>query len=252
MLAVTEAGATVSGSAVGGARKSLGRVGAPYGQYLLDDVLAGRVQAKLYVLLNTWTLSAAERAQLREATRGAVVVECYHGPEPVRSTPPPEGPASFVLQPITPQSAWASPTEAGRKLGLAGPWGVQGKVDPLFTPTDAVAGEILATYPNGSPAVALRRSHDGASLFVGVPALTSELLRSAARVAGVHLFTEQDCNVYANGPFIAIHADHDGPIDLDTGKTGAVTDLLTGKILAQSGKWRLDLHRGETRLLRCE
>jgi beta-galactosidase len=46
-----------------------------------------------------------------------------------------------------------------------------------------------------------------------------ELLRLAARKAGVHLYTQTDCNVYANGPIVALHASHDGPIIVNTAIT---------------------------------
>ena len=104
-------------------------------------------------------------------------------------------------------------------------------VTPLFAAADASPSEILATYPDGSAAVALRQSHGGQSLFVGAPGLTSELLRLAARKAGVHLYTQTDCNVYANGPIVALHASQDGPITLDTGRRGPVHDALTGDLV---------------------
>jgi hypothetical protein len=76
----------------------------------------------------------------------------------------------------------------------------------LFAAADASPLETLATYPDGSAAVALRQAHGGQSLFVGAPGLTSELLRLAARKTGVHLCTQTDCNVYAIGPIVALHA----------------------------------------------
>jgi len=45
----------------------------------------------------------------------------------------------------------------------------------------------------------------------------------------VHLFTETDCNVYANGPFVALHASQDGSLPLNVGQSKPVTDLLTGQ-----------------------
>ncbi|MCX7827311.1 MAG: beta-galactosidase, partial [Verrucomicrobiae bacterium] len=77
MCRVAPAGTQVTRPCVYEARAPLGRMGAPYGQYLLDDVLAGRVKAKLYVLLNAWSLSAAERAKLLKVTRGSAKVWCY-------------------------------------------------------------------------------------------------------------------------------------------------------------------------------
>ena len=52
MLRVAAGGQTVTVPGVYEVRRPLGRMGTPYGQYLQDDVLAGRVQAKLFVLLH--------------------------------------------------------------------------------------------------------------------------------------------------------------------------------------------------------
>ena len=112
--------------------------------------------------------------------------------------------------------------------------------------------EILATYPDGSAAVALRQTRDGQSLFVGAPGLTSELLRLAARKAGVHLYTQTDCNVYANGPIVAVHASQDGPIALDTGHRGQVTDAMTGDLVGSGPRVELSMKKGDTRVLRCK
>ena len=157
----------------------------------------------------------------------------------------------FDLQPVAGAKAWAEPTAAGRKLGLSAGCGVRQSVQPLFAAVDATADETLATYADGSAAVALRRSADGASLFVGTPGLTSELLRLAAREAGVHLFTPSDCNVYGNGPFLTLHASEDGTLLVDTGTAGAVTDLLTGQSVGHGPQLALPLKKGETRVLRC-
>jgi hypothetical protein len=87
-------------------------------------------------------------------------------------------------------------------------------------------------------------------LFVGAPGLTSELLRLAARKAGVHLYTQTDCNVYANGPIVALHAAQDGPVTLDTGHRGQVRDALTGVLVGKGPAVALPMKKGETRVLR--
>ena len=253
MLRLAEGAALVTGPCVSDARRPLGRMGAPYGQYLLDDVAAGRVPAKVYVFLNAWCLSAAERTSLRRATRGRTHVWCYApglydddqvSPAAMRSL------TGFSLQPVTPPQAWATPTAWGRALGLRQAFGVRGPVHPLFAAADAKPDEVLATYPGGSAAVALRRTADGPSLFVGAPGLTPELLRLAARAGGVHLFTTTDCHVYANGPFLVIHAAQAGPVSINTGKSGPLKDVLSGQVIGQGPQFAFPLSRGETRVLR--
>ena len=252
MRRVAEGGTTETGPGVYEARRPLGRLGAPYGQYLLDDVLTRRVNARLYVFLNAWALSAAERAQLRRATRGSVQVWCYApglfddnhaSPDAMQQL------TGFAFKPVTPQKAWATPTAVGQRLGLQ-PFGVNGPVKPLFAATDATDAETLARYPDGSAAIALRQTSDGVSLFVGVPGLTPELLRLAARKAGVHLFTQTDCNVYANGPFLALHGAQGGPITVNTGKKSVIYDVLTGAKVGVGPQLTLPLQHGETRVLR--
>ncbi|OJW16387.1 MAG: hypothetical protein BGO49_18745 [Planctomycetales bacterium 71-10] len=249
---IAAGGQVVSKPAVYDARAALARSGAPYGQYLIDDVIAGKVDAKLYVVLDAWSLTADQRSGLRRATRGKGAVWCYapgwfDGDEP--STPSMRELTGFDLTPSLAAKALAAPTAAGRALGLTRAFGVDRQVVPTFAATDARAGEILARYPDGSAAVALRDGGGpGFSLFAGAPGLTSELVRLAARKAGAHLYADVDCNVYANGPFVVLHASQDGPVTLrlPAGKS-QVVDALDGKPLASP---TLELRRGDTRILR--
>ncbi len=254
MLRVAAGGYAVTRPGVYEARSPLARTGAPYGQYLLDDVLARKVDARLYVFLNAWSLSAAQREGLLEATRGKARLWCYApgyfdewqaSPEAMRRL------TGFRLEPVSPEKAWATPTALGERLGLTAAFGLDRAVRPLFAATDAGPQEVLATYPDGSAAIALRLSDDGLSVFVGVPGLSSELLRLVARQAGVHLYTDVDCNVWANGPFLVLHAPADGDYSVDFGAPGPVTDMLAGRVIGQGPQLSLSLKRGETRVLRC-
>lgn len=239
-------------------RNELGRMGAPYGQYMEDDVLAGRVpDAKLYLFLTAWKLTAQERAQLRHQTQGKTCLWGYaagylDGDKP--SLDAMHELTGFKVAKITPQSSLVTPTPEGERLGLKAPFGAPrspNPLTPLFAVTDARQDEILATFPDGSAAVVMRRSADGVSIFCGTPALSAELLRLASDAAGVHLYTRTDAVVYANGPFLAIHGSTDGPLAIDTGRAGEVVDALTGAPLGSGPKIDLAIRKGQTRVLRC-
>jgi len=253
MLETSASAWTVTEPGIYQVRRSLGRTGAPYGQYLLDDVVRGRVQAKLFVFLNAWQLSRSQRETLRIRTRGALNVGCYapgmHDGNRTSLEAMHEL-TGFRLVRASPARAWATPTEAGRQLGLKTAFGVDAPVTPLFAASDASPAETLATYPDGSVAAALRQGRNGWSLFVGAPGLTSDLLRLAARKAGVHLYTQTDCNVYANGPIVTLHAVQDDTLTLGTGKRGRVRDALTGDAVGTGPQIGLSLKKGETRVLR--
>lgn len=253
MCHLSAEGSKVTRPGIYEARAPLGRLGAPYGQYLLDDVLAGRVRARLFVFLNAWCLTAEQRATLAKVTRGSVSIWCYapgYLDDDRISLEAMEQVTGFRFRATSIEKAWVKPTEAGQKRGLQHEFGAEGTIRPLLSVVAKKSDEVLATYPDGSAAVALRRSPDGLSMFVGVPRLTSELLRLAAREAHVHLFTETDCNVYANGSFLALHGSQDGPLDLNTGKPEPVRDFFTGEAIGQGPTLQLSLKRGETRVFR--
>jgi hypothetical protein len=254
MLCVADGGNVVTRPGIYEVRRALARTGTPYGQYLLDDVVARKVEARVYVFLNAWRLSAAERDGLLDATRGRARVWCYapgYFDEWQTSTEAMRRLTGFRLEAVSPGKAWATPTPQGERLGLSTAFGVDQPVRPSFAATDATADEVLATYPDGSAAVVLRRSDEGLSVFVGVPGLTSELLRIVAREAGAHLFTDRDCNLWANGAYLVLHAPADGEYPIDTGAPGPVTDMLTGQVIGQGPRLSLTLKRGETRVLKC-
>ena len=252
MLLTSASAWEVTSPGVAEVRAPLGRMGSPYGQYLLDDVEQGRVHASLVVFLNAWRLSAEQRKGILANTAGAARVWCYapgcfDGSQ--TSSDAMIDLTGFRLSRVSPAKAWANPTAAGELLGLHRAFGINAPVTPLFAASDATAAETLAVYPDGSAAVALRKTPSGWSLFVGAPGLTSELLRIAARKAGVHLFTETDCNIYANGPIIALHASEDGTVKLDTGRKAPVHDALTGEPIGKGPQIMLSMKKGETRVL---
>ena len=235
------------------ARAALGRCGAPYGQYLLDDVLVGRVPAKLQVFLSAWALTPAKRAALaHRRTTGSVRAWCYAPgylyPDRVDTAGIKEV-TGFEAKAAKVATAEATPTEAGKKLGLVAPWGPKQSIYPLFSVT-ASADETLATYGDGTPAVAVRRSEKGMDVFVGVPQLTPELIRGLAKVAGVHLFTEGKATVWAAEGYLSLQAHETGPLVLNTGRPGKVVDALDGKVLGDGPEVTLTLKKGEVRVIK--
>jgi hypothetical protein len=253
MRRVAAGGQRLTAPGVTLARIALGRCGAPFGQYLQDDVAAGKLNAKLYVFLTPWAKSAEQRAALRRATAGAGRIWCY---APGLYDGDHQNPAAmtelcgFRLAPVTPRPALAKVTTAGTALGLTNNLQADANTRPLFAAADATPDETLLAWPDGSAAVALRKLPDGPSLFVGVPGLNSELVRLMARLSGAHVYAAVDANVYANGPFVAVHAAADGPLRLELGGAGPVFDALGGEKVGEAPSLTLDLKKGETRVLR--
>lgn len=254
MMFVAEQGHLLTRPGVYEARGQLARIGAPFGQYLLDDVVAGRVNARLYVFLNAWSLSGKQRQGLLDATRGKTRVWCHapglfdgtvRRPQAMREL------TGFLLRPVSgAPEAWAEPTEAGRDQGLSHAFGTKQRLSPMFTVEPTPADTVLAAYANGEPAVAVREGPRGTDVFAGPPAPSTELLRLAARKAGVHFHTEGEYIVYANGPFVAVHApDKDSILIHSDRGPGELVDLVTGDSLGHGGHIVVPFGRGQTRVM---
>jgi beta-galactosidase len=234
-------------------RDPLARIGAPYGQYLMEDLLRGRINAKLLIILNAWLVSTSQHNDILKHTQGAACVWCYapgcydeHGanPEAMKRL------TGFSLQPVKPGNAYATPTAVGKRLGIKTSFGVNYPIEPLFAATDAKPEEILATYPDGSAAAAMRRTSRGLSLFLSPPGLTVDLLRMIAAKADVHLYADNECVVYANGPFIALHATKSGEVNVNTGNESEIRDAVSGLKLGKGPILRIPMTQGETKILK--
>ena len=241
-------------------RAAFGRSGAPYGQYMLRDVIAGNVPAKLQVFIAAWSLTPDQRRELRNSREpGVTRVWCYApgyllesdgtGRADVKAMSEVSG---FEHRALDIETAVATPTEAGKAMGIIEPWGLQTRIRPLFTIVPVEGDQVLATYSDGSPAVVVRTRKNATDVFSGVPAWTNQLVRALAKVAGVHLYTTVDANVWAAEGYLAIHTMSDGPLRVNTGKTAPVKDAFTGKIVGQGPSISLDVKAGETRVLRIQ
>lgn len=234
------------------ARAALGRSGAPYGQYLLGDAVAGRIPARLQFLLAAWSLAEAERDGLRTQRRpGTTRVWCYapgysdgtkRDPAFIRQT------CGFQVQPVELPDPIATPTDRGTELGLTGPWGQKVAIAPLFAAVPEAGDEVLATYADGSAALMVRTTPAGKDIFLGTPALTAGLVRACARLAGVHLYCEQNAAIWAAAGGMSVHAVQDGPLDLRFPDPIVLRDAISGETLGKGAVVTVPFRQGETRV----
>ncbi len=238
---------------IGNARTALGRSGTPYGQMMLQDVLSGTVDAPLQIFLSAWALTPQERHRLADTRPpGVTRVWCYAPgyilPEKT-DIPAMQQVSGFRHRPIELNTAVATPTDRGHQLGLTNPWGPDQPVRPLFS-VFARPEEVLATYSDGSPAVAMRERDDrGIDVFIGPPQITPEWVRALARLTDVHLYADDDASVWASKNYISVHAVQDPPLPFNSGVDQLVRDAITGKRISSVPKFTWALPAGDTRLL---
>jgi hypothetical protein len=141
---------------------------------------------------------------------------------------------------LSPSAAQNAPLSTTRKaLGLVGaPYGQYLLRDVALDLCPAKVLVVILSQAFGSEQRrhALQSAMRGRTIiWVDEKGVTTAVLRVACRTARVHLYTQTDAVVFANGPLIAVHAVKDGPV--------TITPKRGGKAVT------LSLRKGETRLL---
>ena len=255
ILAKGASGAT-SGPLIANGRIPLNRLGAPYGQYLQDDFVDGKTNAKLNVFLSAYALDGATRKKMKELSGRAGAIWCWapgyldldKGEYSLEAV---EELTGFKVKSAGDVSMQLKATKQGLDIGLPAEFGVKFSVTPTLSPIPKNGDRVLASYSNGLPAIVLRPGKYP-SLFCGGSTIPSVLYRHVARMAGVHLYTDKDANVYANGRYVAVSAAQDGELTLNVGASGKLWDEFASKSLGYGPKLKLKLFKGETRLIRIE
>ncbi|HPA18355.1 MAG TPA: beta-galactosidase [Verrucomicrobiae bacterium] len=234
-------------------RENLHRVGAPFGQYLLDDILGKRTNAKLNIFLAAWWLSADERAELKKATRGSANIWCWAPGYFDSGRPSPESVADLTGFDVKVMGegfkAHMKATADGLAIGLPATFGQPKPVAPLLSPRPRPGDSVLALFEDGSPAIVLRKGPEGISLLSAGTELPTPLVRHLARLAGVHLYCHGDANIFANGPLFAVHAPADGPIEIDLGRERAGRNVTTHERFTKRREFQMTLKKGQTQVL---
>lgn len=202
-------------------RAGLARMGAPYGQYLLSDVEARPLAAKLKIFLAAWYLPEERRTKLRRQMDedSGVKVWCWapgwltDGGADAAGI---ESTTGFKVRRIESGAAVVRATDEGLAAGLCSSFG-KGVAKPLFAVAELKDGDVVwARYPDGSPAIVVRRRGRGVDVFEGLPAaLPAEFLAACARIAGVHLYVKPNtATVWTGGGFLAVQPFEDSDFDV--------------------------------------
>ena len=113
----------------------------------------------------------------------------------------------------------------------------------LYGPRD----EVLARWPTGEVAIVLR----GKAMHNATTVLPWAVLRRAAQVAGVHLYTDRECVCYTDGHFAVLHGIQDGQVTFTLPAPATeICDATNRAPLAEHADMvTIPLKFGETRIL---
>ncbi len=228
--------------------------GVPYGQYMLEDILEVRATPKLSYISGSYALTKKQRQQLRKLAKKSSCVYVWNvgyvdldkakfSLDAMREA------TSFEFELLEKSTAMAIPTELGKRAGIE-KFGLNEEVAPLFSPIPRYDDKIIATYPNGKPAVVVRKSGDFVKVFVGLTKLSPELCKYIAKISGVHSYIDNNAVAVANGNYVAINTVKDGTHTLTLKDETEVFDILENKNLGKFKTKTFDLKKGDVKLFK--
>lgn len=239
------------------------RAGLPTRFCLLQDVLRDQVPpATVYWFLNTFRLSAEQRARLHEILQREKASAIWmYAPGYFEKAADTAHIAATTLMTV---KAMKGAAVAGSQYVLAGKWadkdeafGGAEKWDPLFYIDDEEAS-VLARYTDSKKAsAAVKYCEEGwTSVYVAEPAMTPSVLREILELLDQQPVFRKAIPAsfdpaYFGPEMVAVHAQESGERSVDLGRMCDVTDLLD----PQSGWPRtrlvtLTMHAGETRIFK--
>jgi beta-galactosidase len=195
--------------------------GVQAGYYHIDDLAEIPSSIRLYLFVNTFRMTAEQRALVEGMKSGGRTLVWLYAPGYVTET----GLSVDAMQTLTgfpllrcaasinPAITVATTTSAVTQ-GLAGhAFGAAANIAPSFY-GDAEAGAFstLGTYDaTGEPGLVLREYDEWNAMFCGAPRLSVPVLRSLARYAGVSLLVDGDSldtedAVQYNGRYLYVYA----------------------------------------------
>lgn len=264
------------------------RIGAPVDHYLLRDILSPQTKRyKLYLMLNCFSLDAAQRRAVDERLRrdGATLVWMYapglfkpgekiekdlaHCRElmgfgfktelgkgqPVGMRLTDAGAAQFAsfdkqrLFGSFERPRWENDAKTGEaRRTVPG----ETRLPQRFFADEATLKpeQIIARFAvDGQPSMVRREQPKATDIWISSVMAPADLLRAIARQAGCHLYCDADEIIYANRSFLAIHTAQAGPRTFALKRPADVVDVFSGKVLArQATSFRDEIEACATRL----
>lgn len=245
------------------------RMGATYDFYLHNDLANPAMpEYPLYIFLNTFYLTAAEREVIKQnVQRDGKTAVWMFAPGFIEEQglsidtmreltgitlnyqpagPSPDGfPIRIAITDFDHPSTRALPGDTS--------FGTDKYIGPFFyseDPEARVLGRLFSShFSTDLPAFVTKTFPDWTSVFVGAPNLPPALLRGLASTAGCHLYGDEHDITYANSHYLAIHTSKAGPRHLRLPRRTHVYDAFTEALIARDATEFTDnLGQYETKL----
>ena len=256
----------------------LARIGAPVDYYFHDDLSNPEMpDYKLYLMLNTFCLTDAEREAIRKkAAKNHATVVWMYAPGFVNFDRAIPMDTANISELTGMQVNCISETHSVKfritdpkhpALRHAVPDRFYGWIDrdvsstiwvgsvldvpflnPCFTIEEGEGVTVLGRYCiDGKPALAMKDTGDFVSVYCTTQILRAELLTSLAEYAGCHIYGYEDDCIYANENFVNIHAENTGKHVLHFKHKCSPYEIYEGRYYGRDiDTLELEMYRGQT------
>ena len=122
---------------------------------------------------------------------------------------------------------------------------------PVLYAADDEAKTLARLLENGDPALSVKECDGYTSIYSATRYLSSEVLRSIARIAGVHLYLENDDVVYACDRFLTVHSSRTEKKHIKLPRAASAYEVYEEKYYCHGEKeFFCDMKYGETKTFR--
>lgn len=235
----------------------IGRIGAPVGFYLLDDL--GKISDhKFYIFLNCF---APDKKNIRDIEKikknGNVLLWIYAAGlyknnkidlKEMRKL------TGFDIRYLNKKVDMKIKIEKKSFRSVfqtyfkSSGYGINRSFYPIFYSADKSAispGKIEDTDLDG---FVFKDFKNWKSFYSSVPVVPSFILREMAKMAGCHIFCKDDVVIYGNKSFLSMVADKKGEYVVGLPEKKKIYDLFTGKFIGERKEFSQIFEDGETKL----
>jgi hypothetical protein len=238
----------------------LGRCGAPFAYYTLDDIPDIPPQ-RLYIFANAWAVTDEQRRMIERSVKCNEATALWlYAPGLVRQDRlDEEGMAELTGMRLrytegpAPLQVALSDTDDSILAGLEGgtTYGTEQSFAPVVYANDPDAVVLGRLVGSDLPGLVVKRLPGWTSVYSAAPMLPAALLRNLAKEAGAHIFVESDDTVYANASLFSLIVDEAGPRTIAFPGPVSLDDLFAGGTIAENvTELKVDMPEKSARLWR--
>ncbi|MGQ9608266.1 MAG: beta-galactosidase [bacterium] len=239
----------------------LGRIGAPFSYYSLDDI-ESMPEHKLYVFVNCFAPTQKQRESIdRVIKRNGHVAIWIYAPGFIKNSEI----DVYAMKQLTGIDIDYKLEESPLKVSITKTndiidpinkgtiYGTDFKVGPIFFASEN-SGDILGRIAEHNlPGLVIKKYDNWTSIYSSAPNIPSRLLRDFAKFAGAHLYIDTQDVIYANKSLLALSVNNGGERIIRLPKNGDVYDLFDDKLVGiQLKEFEIYMEAKSTKLWRIE